>query len=164
MELPKTCINKRNSGFTVLEVMVVMGLLAAIGSLSLFMGMESFRGGSFRNDRDMVVDSLRRARSMAINSVCSGSGCGDGKSHGVHFDPDKKGIILFQCDNYDAIDSSNEAIPFDNKTVYIDASSSVDIIFERLSGNSTTTNVILKDSANHISTIGINSAGRVDWQ
>ncbi|UMX47483.1 MAG: hypothetical protein L7H18_03460 [Candidatus Nealsonbacteria bacterium DGGOD1a] len=164
MESPKVCISKPNQGLTMIEVCLAMGLLAIIGSLGLFMSSEILRGGSFHSDRDMVVGVLRRARSLAVNNVCSGAGCADGKSHGVHFDPAKREIVIFQGGGYSASDPANETILFDNKTVYIDASSSVDIIFDRISGNSTATTIILKDGAGHISAVETNSEGRIDWR
>lgn len=141
-----------------------MGLLSIIGSLGLFISMEILRGGSFRNDCDMVVAALWRARSLAVNNMCLGSSCTEGQPHGAHFDPIKKEVVIFQGGGYNASDPVNEAIPFDNKTVYVDAFSSIDIIFARVSGNTVTTTIILKDGAGHISTIETNSEGRIDWQ
>lgn len=163
MESPKTSINKYNRGFTVPEVMVAIGLLAVIGVLGLFVNMESLRSGSFSNDRDAAVSALRRARSLAVNNVCFGSACTDGKSHGVHFDPENKQVVIFQGGSYNSSDLTNEVIPFDDKSVYVDASSSLDVIFDRISGNAATTTIILKDGAGHISTIKTNSEGRIDW-
>jgi len=59
-----------------------MGIITAFG---LVMNMNAFRGFSFRNDRDTMVAALQKARSQAINNICLGTGCTDGKPHGVYF-------------------------------------------------------------------------------
>ncbi len=186
MELHKICARK--NGFTVIEICIVMALLAIVGALGLFMSMESLRGGAFRNDRDMVVSALQRARSLAVNNMCVGTipsdanlcsqpnHCCDGKSHGVHFysktDPNKGKIVIFQGLSFSSRDTAiDEAIEFDNKTVYVDTATSMDIIFERLNGNATSTNitnatstsVTITDGMGHSSVVEVNSEGRIDW-
>jgi Tfp pilus assembly protein FimT len=161
-------------------MLIVMGLLATIGSLGLFMSMESLRGGSFRNDRDMAVSALQRARSLAVNNMCAGTVtsdaslclqpnyCCDGKPHGVHFysraDSNKGKIVIFQGASFSGRDmAADETIEFENKTVYADAAASVDIVFERLNGNASSTTVTIKDGVGRSSDIDVNSEGRIDW-
>lgn len=143
----------------------MMGLLALIGSWGLFSGMETFRGNLFRGDRDMAVASLRRARSLAIDNICLGAGCIDGKSHGVHFDPEEKRIVIFQgVDFIGRNQAVDEIIKFGDSAVYVDSPFAFDIVFERLSGDSIARAAVLKDDRGHVSTISINSSGRIDWQ
>jgi Tfp pilus assembly protein FimT len=171
MASPKTSTRNLNSGFTLLEMCMVVGLLAITGSLGLFMGMEILRGAAFRNDRDAAVSALQRARSLAVNDMCFGASCTEGKPYGVHFDPGKKEVVIFQGASYSEGAATNEAIPFDSKTVGVDASSAVDgnIVFDRLSGDlitfdsATSTSVILTDGLGHNSVIEVNSEGRIDW-
>ena len=71
LRLPGVEIPARNSraGFTFIEILMVMALLAILGGLGLFMSMESMRGGTFRDNRNIIVSSLQRARSMADEPV-----------------------------------------------------------------------------------------------
>jgi|GEM_PF-1017554 len=177
--------NKSNRGFTMLEVIIVMGLLVIVGSLGLFMSMETFRGNSFRNDRDATVSGLQRARSLAVSNMCFGFSpsnqsqcalpdyCCDGKSHGVHFynkaDIAKRGkFVIFQGDNFSEGAFANEFVSFNNPQVYVDIDSDVNISFARISGNlipetATSTSVTITDGNSHNSVIEINSEGRIDW-
>lgn len=169
MALPKVCTSEYVRGFTVPEVCLVMVLLAVIGSLGLSMGMESLRGGAFRDDRDVAVAGLRRARSLAIDNVCFGKACAGGGPHGVRFYP--KGdanagrFVIFQGTDYESRDASvDEAVEFEDPEFYIDASSTTDIVFERLSGDAVSRQLISRDNLGRASTISVNGFGRIDWQ
>ena len=166
MALPKAFINNR--GFTLIELSVTMGLLVILGSLGLFMSMDSMRSGAFRDDRDTAVSGLQRARSLAVNNMCFGATCTEGVPHGVRFypkgDPNESKFVIFQGVDYDHRESSaDEIIEYNNRTTYVDDSSIIDIVFDRLSGNAITKSVTLKDNAGHASIIDINSEGRIDW-
>ncbi len=160
----------KNEGFTLIEILVVIGILAIIASFGLFFSMENYRGSSFRDERDLLVSTLQHSRAQAVNNVCFGSPCPDGKPHGIHFfpkgDPSDDRFVVFQGASFhDTADDAlvDEVIKFDNRAVYIDTSLPVDIIFDRLSGNSDDKSIILKDDAGHTSTVDINQAGRIDW-
>ncbi len=171
--MAKDIKNNKNDGFTLVEILVVMGILAIIASLGLFFSMENYRSSSFRNERDLLVSALEHSRAQSVNNVCFGATCPDGKSHGVHFFPkgdiNANTFVIFQGDNFVSNDPFNEIINFDNKAVYVDTTSTIDIIFNRLSGDlmvlngETEKNVVLKDDAMNISTININLEGRIDW-
>ena len=81
-------------GFTMIEILVVIGLFAIAGGFALWVSMESYRGSSFFADRDMFVAVLQRARAEAVNNVCLGAGCTDGKPHGVHIQSDAYILIV----------------------------------------------------------------------
>ncbi len=150
-------------------------MLAVIAGLSMLVGMNSYRSGSFRNDRDAAVSMLQRARAQSINNVCRGSSCTDGKPHGVRFYPkgnaDDDKFIIFQGVNFhDTADDAlvDEPAQFSSFTVYVDSSTTdpIDIIFDRLSGNllnAASTSLILKDEAGNTSVIDVNSEGRISW-
>jgi prepilin-type N-terminal cleavage/methylation domain-containing protein len=155
-----------SKGFTLVEMLTVIGLIAMITALGLIMSLDAFRGFSFRNDRDAAVAALQRARSQAINNICLGTGCNDGKKHGVHFETNK--MVIFQGDDYDGIgrDKSNdEIINFESKST--NASTTADgndIIFQQLSGNSEENTITLTDTASwRNTTTTINTAGRIDY-
>ena len=78
-------VGKTRAGMTLAEVIVVMAILSIVAAISLAVSMDSYRGYAFRGDRDMLVAVLQKARSQAINNICRGSSCTNGKPHGVHF-------------------------------------------------------------------------------
>jgi Tfp pilus assembly protein FimT len=159
-----------DTGFSVLEMTIVMGLLALVGALGLAMTMDSMRGGAFRNSRDSALSALQRARSLSLNSICQGTACVDGKSHGVYFSPAARGVVIFQITqgliDYSQCDMPvNEFVEFDSGTVVAGATTT--IIFNRLdgtlAGGATSTSVTLTDDAGRNSTIEVNFEGRIDW-
>ena len=178
MASPKAFINKTifshwfttraaRAGFTFIEILVVMGMLAILAALGLFMSMESMRGGAFRDNRNIIVSSLQRARSLAVNNICVG-GCTEGVAHGVHFETTS--VVIFQGQNYDPAAPTNEPVPLSSNAITIDVTGAAggNIIFDNLSGNlipetATSTSIIVKDNAGHISEIEVNSEGRINW-
>jgi Tfp pilus assembly protein FimT len=156
-----------SKGFTVLEMLVVMGLFVLVCSLALIISMDSWRGDTFRNDRDGIVGALQRARSQAVNNMCLGVGCTDGKPHGVHFyaktDANKDTIVIFQGNSFNIADANNESIKFASETNFVDSVLPVDIIFSQLSGNASSTVNIMMNGPGHSSKISVNSAGQIDW-
>lgn len=161
------------SGFTLVEILVVIGILAIIASFGLYFSMDSFQGSSYRDELDLMTSSIQHARAQSMNNVCFGSSCIDGKPHGVHFyqsgDINDDKYVIFQGTSFDVDDEINQVIKFDNKTVYVDSASPIDIVFNRLSGDlilsgsETNKSIILKDGMGHSTTIEVNSEGRIDW-
>jgi len=148
-----------------MELLVVFGLLVAVCGFCVFVDGQSREFFSFAADRDLVLSALRRARAMAVNSICFGAGCVSGQSHGVHFDPAKKEAIIFQGDDFSARDCDfDEIIEFENQAVCIVAPFPVDIIFFPPAGDAGSSNVALKDDRGHYADISVNESGRIDWQ
>ncbi len=164
-------------GFTLLEVIVVIAILTVIGSFGLFMSMDNMWGDLFRNDRDMVVSALQRARSLAVNNMCFGpvasdpslclqpDYCCEGKKHGVHFDPTKREVVIFQGEDYEEGNSNNETLTFASHTVYIFGTVPQNVIFDRISGNvvDAPVNITLKDDNGHSSAIKVSAEGQIDF-
>ena len=58
-----------NRGFTLIEMVTVIGIFAILGGSLLFIDMNSFRGDSFRAERDSLITSLQTARAESLNNV-----------------------------------------------------------------------------------------------
>lgn len=69
MTSPKDSINNQRRGFTLIEVMVSLGLLTVLGAIGLIMGLDFFRGYEFRYSQDSLVSILEKARSAAMANV-----------------------------------------------------------------------------------------------
>ncbi len=148
-----------------IEIIVVIVILIILVGLGLFLSMDSWlRVCSVTTVIWWLALCNGRVAWQLIICVL-GLICAElAKQHGVHFDPAKREVVIFQGEAYSDADPNNEIIPFDSHTVYIVGSSTVDIVFDRISGNvATSTNVTLKDDGGHSSVITVNSEGRIDF-
>lgn len=124
------------------------------------MSMSSYRGYSFRNERNMLISILQKARSQATSNFCLGSLCPDGQPHGVHIDPGQ--YVIFQGTTYVSGNSLNEIIKPNLGNILINAPT--DIVFAQLSGSVTTPGTItISDQAGHSSMISVNGEGQIIW-
>ena len=158
-----------------------MGLLAILGGLSMLMGMEMYRGNSFNNERDTLVSVLQSARAQAMNNICLGAGCTDGKYHGVYIETDAgnaKNYIIFQLehktDHFKLTDPLNETIPASSNGMHVDfiPASSQQVVFDRLSGDAldssgnpltTPGEIKISGPGANVSTVSLNGEGQISW-
>ena len=123
------------NGFTLIEVVIVMALVVLVAGFGLFVSMESYRGYSFRTERDNLIGTLQEARSEAVNNMCFGASCTDGRAHGVHIGVNQ--YVLFQGESYASRDASaDEVITARYNGLAAEAPSFTDIVFSRLAGTS----------------------------
>lgn len=146
------------NGFTLIEVLLVMGMFVIISSFGLLVSMESYRGATYHSDRDLLLALLQRARAQAINNLCYGSDCEDGKPHGVHIQPDK--YILFQGAVYDAGDEMNSSFETD---VNVTHSFNGDFIFTQLSATTSGPITITLSGESKTSEITVSPLGQISW-
>jgi Tfp pilus assembly protein FimT len=167
MASPRTSIlnHPAQTGFTLLEVLIVIGLLIFLTGLTALMSLDSYRGYSFRGQRDNVISVLQKARGQAMNNVCLGSTptCSGGRPHGVHFSTDE--YIIFQGASLDDTPenaSHDQVISADYPLIFTPAAP--EAVFKQLSGDATAPlNFTVSDEFGHSSDITINSEGRISW-
>jgi len=148
------------AGFTLIEILIVLGLIALVGSAVLFINLDSYRGDSFRAERTTVVTLLGQARIDALNNMSE-------EPHGVAFFPDgyPDSYVLFAGDSYDTSLPSTR-VPY--KAAYsiaLGAGSPSEVVFEQLNGDSNFSGTLtLKDTQRDFSyDILINSEGGLSW-
>lgn len=153
------------SGFTLIEILVVMAIFIIIAGFALFVSMDSYRGYSFRSERDTAVIVLQKARSQAMSNSCVGSCSGnDGLKHGVHFDSVGNQYVIFQTtgDYTTGRDAgADQFIPVNNNV----SINFPDVVFNQLDGAvpGAPISSTISDAVGHSSTITINSEGQIDW-
>lgn len=124
MSLPRTYI-RNQKGFTLVEILVVMAILASLLSMGLFFDFAFYRHTSFGTDVDTFTAVLRRARAKAINNI-------DASEHGVYVSVDK--FILFEGSSYPTATATEEISR--NTGMTFSGIPVNGIVFSRLSGDS----------------------------
>ena len=148
-----------SAGFTLIEIIVVIGMLALVGSFGLLISMESYRGSTFRADRALLISLLQHARSDALNSVCRGACIGnDAAAHGVHIEG--ASYTVFQGATYAAGGPLNQAF---EASPAVTRSGLVDVVFAPLTGDSLTTGTITLTGEGHTSDVIIGAEGQITW-
>jgi len=144
---------KGKYGFTLVEVMLVMGVLGIITGLAIPFYQSFQISSALDNAGQEITQALRTTQSRAMSSR--------GLSpHGVHFDLNK--FIIFQGDIYNPADPDNEIFEVAN-TVDITSSGSSDIVFSVGEGLPDSQPVITITSSNNEShSISINNLGRIN--
>src|SRR5262245_5773576 len=106
--------------FSLIEVLVVIALLAITGGLALMVSMETYRGTSFRTERNMVIALLQRARAQSVANYCGGTCVGnDGAAHGVYIDQVNHRYVLYQGPNYAGRDTTMDSAFDANSSITI---------------------------------------------
>jgi Tfp pilus assembly protein FimT len=162
MALPKISI-RSESGFTLIELIVIVAMVAVLFSSISFFSSDVYRGFIFRSDRNLAISALQKARSQAVSNI-------DQTSHGVHYDSGANctGVtqnpcyIIFEGNTFTPGAASNEILTA-NKGITV---SWTDVFFNQLDGGITTppgSPFHLSDIANHSSDITLNNAGQIAW-
>lgn len=138
---------RNNQGFTVVEIVIVMGILFLLAGLGLFLSMDFYRGYSFNYEQGLVVSVLQKARSRSMSNI------GEVK-HGACFDNVRQKYVLFNDTNTcatspETVDPSSAIVP-----------NNFSIVFDQLDGAATPTTLVLSGQGK-TATISINSLGAV---
>jgi prepilin-type N-terminal cleavage/methylation domain-containing protein len=140
------------TGFTLVEILVVIGIFTLIMSLGLFLSMDFYRTFSFNYERNLLVASLQAARSRALANI-------NESPHGLHFD--SSGYIIFEGASFNPADPKNQNVPTSYK---ISVSGPNDIIFSQLSADvGSDISLSISGSAHSPVLISINREGGIEW-
>ncbi|MEK7195319.1 MAG: hypothetical protein AAB655_01345, partial [Patescibacteria group bacterium] len=82
-----------------IEILVVMAIVTVLAGLGLWIGMDSFRGYSYRSERNRFISSLQKARLESMTNI-------NESKHGVRVESDK--YVIFEGDSYDSNPDSYE--------------------------------------------------------
>lgn len=147
------------SGFTLIEMLIVIGLLAMISAVPIFMNVNNYRGEAFRAEQNALGVALQTARANAFNNI-------NQSKHGVAINPvGYDGYVLFQGDSYATADHSLDVrTPMSYKTSFSPLSPA-EIIFSQLSGDANYDGEItMIDPQRGMNLlITINHEGRISW-
>jgi prepilin-type N-terminal cleavage/methylation domain-containing protein len=161
MASPKICTHSR--GFTLIEMLVVLGVIAALGAV-VAVSPDLYRGYGGRGARDTLVVALMHARAEAMHGVCAGSSCTGAQAHGVHIDEAEgrlQDIVLFEGSAYVSGNALNETVFTSALYRGVWYSGPADIPFAALSGDAASTTLTLWGWG-ATSTITIGAEGQIN--
>jgi prepilin-type N-terminal cleavage/methylation domain-containing protein len=144
-------ISSVKRGFTLIEILVVSGVLTLLFFAGSFLDIGSYGRGLISREEELLVSILSKARSRAMNNVYE-------TEHGVHIDSDT--YVLFRGSSYSALNSTNEPL---EKNSNISIAGINDIVFKQLSGEAGTSGVITLSDNLGSRTITISKSGLIDW-
>jgi prepilin-type N-terminal cleavage/methylation domain-containing protein len=146
-------------GFTMIEMLMVMAVIAFTVAISIFMSGDFFISNSFESTVSAYGVSLQRARSQAVNNM-------NGNTHGVKVvDGD---FIIFEGTNYAGSTNRQTIKGNSDFTFTLGADDAPEIIFEQLTGNAKyggsplDDDIVISDGFK-TSLITINPQGRIDF-
>lgn len=152
MALLKTYISKQSfvhSGFTLVEVVVVLALLSIVLSSTLFFTSDTYQRTAFLAEKESLVSLLQTARGKALNNS-------NQQQHGVALYQDGyEGYVLFVGENFASSDVSLHTYITATYPITLDASSPQEIIFDQLSGNASYEGLIILRDGNRGATTGV---------
>ncbi len=145
--------SKSGAGFTLFEVLIVLGLFVILAALGLFLSMDLYRGNSLNTEKNMIISILQKARSRAVNNI-------NENQHGVRFESEK--YIVFELN-----DSGNninlQEFPASDSIKITDPVLPTEIIFDQLTGSKASGADIKIEGQGLERTITINNEGRISW-
>ncbi|MDO8548204.1 MAG: prepilin-type N-terminal cleavage/methylation domain-containing protein [bacterium] len=148
------------AGFTLMEMLIVMGIILVIASAPLFIDLTSYRADAFRAERSAVVTLLQKARADALNNI-------NQQAHGVAFFPPdhQKSYVVFEGDSYAASDPATREVSDGNYLVTFGAGSPSEVAFTQLDGSANFSgDIVLVDTQRAATTtITINHEGAISY-
>ena len=139
-------------GFTLTEVLVVLGIFSLVAGLGLFMSMDAYRGYIHREERATIVGILQKARSRSMSNIHQ-------TSWGVCFIAPN--YVIFRGSVCAQNISTNEIIPASPSTVTAGLSAP-GIVFSQIAGTTSPTSILVSQNGG-TTTIDINEEGAVHY-
>ncbi len=143
---------KKQGGFTLIEIVIVIAILAVVFSFGLFISLDFYKNYSFGSEKNVIVSVLQKARSQSLNNI-------NQTKHGVRFDTN--GYALFEGPTFTGSTNTFTIPSGYNTTVSVVPAG--DIIFDQLSGTTSAAKTVTVTSNGKSYTITINREGRIDW-
>ena len=137
------------SGFTLIEILVIMGFFLILLSMGLIFGLDSISRSTLVSERDLVVLMLTGARTRALANV-------NETSHGVRIESGQ--AVIFEG----APPGTDQRITERNSAITVSPEDE-DIVFEPLTARlSDDVQLVLSDGSK-TAVIDINTEGRIEW-
>jgi len=139
-------------GFTVLEVVLVIGILAIIFSIGVPITFNFYINYELATERDNLIAIYQQAR----DSSMTGEG---GLAHGVYLT--SNGYVLFEGSSY-----ANRLVERDldfSRSNLVEVTGPTETVFEVLSGRTSSESFSLTNGKKTFN-VEINTEGRISWE
>ena len=145
-------------GFSLIETLVVISLLAFIADLGLADGIAQLERVTPRSDYQLVLAALREARARSMSNHCIIAPCNQPTAHGVFISPQQ--LTIFEGARYAARQTQTDlVIPFSMSETL---SNSREIVFAAITGDvSANTSLSLTGNDHRTRSISINTEGAI---
>lgn len=156
-------LRKKESGFTLIELIVVLGILAVLFSLISVNLTKIIPKANVNTTVDKIIADLRLQQQKSMLGETAGSG--NAQIFGVHFDTNQ--YVLFTGSTYQSSSASNSAIPVDSSVQITSTFPNNTVLFTRGSGeidnfSGTSNTVTIRDTVtNEQRTLTFNFLGSV---
>lgn len=148
MKLPKQS-GANKSGFTIFELLIVMGLVAVISVIGVPVGLNFYLSYQLDAETSLFTSVLRQARNLAMINQ-------NESDHGVYLDDEK--FILFQGSSFVSRTVAQDRV-FPRSSL-VTVSGPGEIIFSALSGQTASSTYFLSD-VNKTANVYVNAEGLV---
>ncbi len=150
---------KRSSGLTLIEMVVVLGILFVITSITLNAFVSFNKEQALDKTTAKVRIMLEDARNRTLSSI-------NDTQYGVHLASNK--AVLFQGSSFNSNDPNNESLTLPTTVTIATATlqgGGMDVLFNRLNGTTNTygtTSLMIVGKANQVKSIVIYKTGLID--
>lgn len=141
---------RSRKAFTLVEMLIALGMIAFIAAMGLWASMDVYRGYSYRSEVKTLVSTLQKARLASMINV-------NGAPHGVHIASNQ--YTIFQGVDYASRDTTFDTVITPSPSVTI---TSADVVFEQLSGDASNQTITISNGARS-NDIVINDEGQINY-
>lgn len=170
----KKTLSMNKAGFTVMELVVSIGVIAVLSALFLVGYRSAGQDSDLRMSAGQLMNSIRVAQSRTLGAVAYEGDVPEG-GWGIHLDEDRGTYIIYADVNenfsYDGESEKWQAreLPDDTHISSIDVSSSVDIVFEPpdpityINGDDMSkVDIVISDDRGESKTVRVNFFGLIE--
>lgn len=140
------------SGFTLVEILVVVAIFAILAGIGLFMSFRSYQNSLYHSERDIAVALIEKARSQSMANV-------DQSPHGFCFSGGS--YVVFE--GTDCATAAIKEMTPAGSGVALSGPPAAGVVFSQLSGNPSWSGNMALTQGGNITTITINGEGMIDW-
>ena len=141
---------RNSSGFTMIEILLVIAGVILIAALTIPVGIRFFQTQTLDETMAGILETLRRAQNQAIFQK-------NDRAFGVKFLSDS--YVLFQGTSYEEFPSEDESFSLPSGTT---TSGINEVVFSKLTGIPNTTGTLTITSGNDSQVININEQGKIE--
>ncbi|MBU6501142.1 MAG: prepilin-type N-terminal cleavage/methylation domain-containing protein [Patescibacteria group bacterium] len=139
-------------GFTLIELVVVIALLAIIFGYVLQIGYQFYASQVLVSERDSIVNLLHRARSLALDNY-------NQANHGLYITD--ASYTVFQGNSYAARNADFDEVF--NRAGGISLSGPSEIVFSAINGSSNVSGTMAFYNNTGGFSVSVNGEGRINW-